>query len=57
MPDIIHRIGIKSTPARVYEAIASVAGVAGWWTEETTGESKPGGVIKVRFSENGTEKG
>jgi uncharacterized protein YndB with AHSA1/START domain len=57
MPDIIHRIGIKAAPAKVYDAIASVAGVAGWWTEQTTGEAAPGGVIQVRFSDHGIEKG
>ena len=57
MPDIIHRIGIKAAPAKVYDAIATVAGVAGWWTEETTGDSKAGGVIRVRFSQHDIEKG
>lgn len=49
MVDIIHRVGIKAPLAKVYAAVASVAGVAGWWTEETSGESKPGGTLKVLF--------
>jgi len=49
MADIIHRVGIKAAPAQVYEALATVEGVAGWWTTETTGVSKPGGSIDVRF--------
>ena len=49
MPDIIHRVGIKASPAEVYAALATVEGVAGWWTKETTGTSKPGGAIDVRF--------
>ena len=57
MADIIHRIGIKAVPATVYDAVSTVEGVAGWWTQETTGESKVGGVITVRFSEHGAEKG
>jgi uncharacterized protein YndB with AHSA1/START domain len=57
MADIIHRIGIKALPAKVYEAVSTVAGVAGWWTRETTGESGVGGVIRVRFSDHGAEKG
>ena len=49
MADIMHRVGIKASPAEVYAALATVEGVAGWWTTETTGESKPGGTIDVRF--------
>jgi len=57
MVDIIHRIGIKAPAAKVYGALSTVEGVAGWWTKETTGESKVGGVITVRFSDHGVEKG
>lgn len=49
MADIIHRIGIKASPAKVYAAVATVDGVAGWWTRETKGESRPGGEIHVCF--------
>jgi uncharacterized protein YndB with AHSA1/START domain len=49
MVDIIHRIGIKAPIAKVYAALATVEGVAGWWTTETTGVSKPGGSVEVRF--------
>ncbi len=55
MADIIHRIGIKATPAQVYTALSTVDGVAGWWTKETTGESKVGGVMTVRFLDRGPE--
>ena len=59
MVDIIHRIGIKATPAKVYAALSTVDGVAGWWTEETTGDSKVGGIVTVRFRDRGAaqEKG
>ena len=49
MADIIHRVGIKAPAAEVYNAVATTEGVAGWWTKETTGSSKPGGTIDVRF--------
>lgn len=49
MVDIIHRVGIKAPISRVYAALSTVEGVAGWWTKGTTGESKPGGNIEVRF--------
>jgi uncharacterized protein YndB with AHSA1/START domain len=45
MIDIIHRIGIKAPIPDVYRALATVQGVAGWWTEETTGEATVGGTI------------
>ncbi len=59
MVDIIHRIGIKATSAKVYAALSTVDGVAGWWTNETTGESKVGGIVTVRFRDRGAaqEKG
>lgn len=49
MVDIIHRVGIKAPMAKVYAALSTVEGVAGWWTRDTTGTSEPGGVVKVRF--------
>jgi uncharacterized protein YndB with AHSA1/START domain len=57
MVDIIHRVGIKAPLARVYEAVATVQGVAGWWTEETSGESQLGGTVQVLFRSHGEEKG
>ncbi len=35
----------------VYQALATRAGLAGWWTVDTQGESKVGGVVKFRFSD------
>lgn len=49
MVDIIHRIAIKAPISQVYAALSTVEGVAGWWTEETSGDAKPGGTIQVRF--------
>ncbi len=49
MADIIHRVGIKAPLSKVYEAVATVKGVAGWWTKETTGADNVGGEIKFRF--------
>jgi uncharacterized protein YndB with AHSA1/START domain len=58
MPDIIHRIGIKAPLSKVYAALSTVEGIAGWWTRETTGSSTSGGTVLVRFtSPNGEEKG
>ncbi len=59
MADNIHRAGINASPATVYDAVATVDGVEGWWSRETTGESRIGGVMTVRFRDHGaeTEKG
>lgn len=50
MVDIIHRVGIKAPVAKVYAAVASIEGVAGWWTRETRGASQLGGTIETTFS-------
>lgn len=58
MADIIHRIGIKAPLSKVYAALSTVEGIAGWWTRDTTGQSRPGGAINVLFrSPDGSEKG
>jgi uncharacterized protein YndB with AHSA1/START domain len=49
MVDIIHRVGIKAPVSNVYAALATVEGIAGWWTRQTAGGSKPGDTIEVRF--------
>lgn len=58
MADIIHRVGIKAPISKVYAALSTVEGVAGWWTKQTSGASKIGGMIGVRFhSADGKEIG
>jgi uncharacterized protein YndB with AHSA1/START domain len=49
MADIIHRIGIKAPVSKVYAAVSSVEGVAGWWSRDTSGESKLGGEVRIHF--------
>jgi uncharacterized protein YndB with AHSA1/START domain len=56
MIDIIHRVGIKAPASKVYAAISSVEGAAGWWTKETTGDARPGGNIAFEFSTPDGEK-
>lgn len=57
MIDIIHRIGIKAPLSRVHTALTTTVGVAGWWTDETTGKATPGGTFQVRFRRHGDEVG
>jgi hypothetical protein len=54
MADILHRIGMQgSTTKQVYEAITTLDGLSGWWTEKTTGDTGVGGVIQFRFVPGG----
>ena len=57
MVDIVHRIGIRAPASKVYEAVATTRGVAGWWTRDTTGTAKVGGTVNVRFRKDGQEIG
>lgn len=49
MVDIIHRIGIRSSITQVYNALATLEGLAGWWTEDVTGDVRVGGKIAFSF--------
>jgi hypothetical protein len=54
MVDILHKVGIKSSSQDdVYKALTTVEGLSGWWTNDTRGESKVGGVLQFRFHAGG----
>lgn len=53
MLNILHRVGIKAPSNEVYQALATTGGIAGWWTRDTSGDSKPGGVVVTRFFADG----
>lgn len=54
MVDILHRVGVENaSPERVYDALTTLEGLGGWWTETTTGDPGPGGVIEFRFPPGG----
>jgi uncharacterized protein YndB with AHSA1/START domain len=56
MADIIHRIGIKAPASKVYAAVATPQGVAGWWTRDTTATAER--KLNARFlRKDGTEVG
>jgi len=48
VPDIVHRVGMRATPDRVYEAIATVDGLSHWWIVGSTGDASVGGTIHFR---------
>lgn len=49
MVSIIHRVGIKASLQKVYEALSTTEGIAGWWTTDTTGIAEVGKIIVVKF--------
>ena len=53
MADILHRVGIKSSIDKVYRALTTREGLAGWWTTNTQGEASAGGVLQFRFGAGG----
>jgi uncharacterized protein YndB with AHSA1/START domain len=54
MPDILHKVGIKSSsPNDTYKALTTCEGLSAWWTTDTQGETKVGGVIQFRFAPRG----
>ena len=54
MVDILHRIGVENaTPMQVYDALTTLDGLSGWWTESTSGSTDLGGVIEFRFGPGG----
>ena len=57
MVDILHRVGIKAPLDEVYKALTTREGLAGWWTNNTEGESKVGGTLQFRFSAGGVDIG
>ena len=53
MFDILHRVGITSSPDKVYSALTTVDGLASWWTKDTDGDGSAGGVLRFRFIPGG----
>ncbi len=54
MVDILHKVGIKSSGKNeVYNAIATPAGLAAWWTDEVKGDGEAGGALHFQFGERG----
>lgn len=49
MPDIMHLVKLKASPAAVYEALTTSEGVRAWWTSDADLEEKVGGFGVFRF--------
>ncbi len=49
MADIRHHVGISAPIGEVYAAVATRAGLSGWWTRDVEGEDRPGGRLAFGF--------
>ena len=57
MPDILHRVGVLTpTPEKVYEALTTVDGLAGWWTQDTRGSGDPVSSLWTAFMSAGLSR-
>ncbi len=50
MPDILHRLVIRASPAHVYRALTMPEGLAAWWTRDVTAEPTVGSVALFGFN-------
>ena len=55
MPDILHRVGIQSTPEKVFKAVSTIEGLSHWWTTDTAGDARLGGILRFRFDGGGMD--
>lgn len=51
MADILHRVYIKATPQKLYEALTTESGLSRWWTGHTKAAAREGSVAEFRFEE------
>jgi uncharacterized protein YndB with AHSA1/START domain len=49
MPDILHKVGVKSSLDDAYQALTTREGLSGWWADNTQGDTNIGGVLQFRF--------
>lgn len=52
MSDILHELHIQAPASKIYDALATVPGLAGWWTTTTGGESAVGKTIEFHFNKH-----
>lgn len=53
MAEIRHLISIDAPPGDVYAALATQAGLASWWTADSTTDDKAGGKAEFGFDRRG----
>ena len=55
MFEINHRVGIKATPEKIYEALTTDKGLTKWWTNDISGAGEVGSIIEFRFNGGGPD--
>jgi uncharacterized protein YndB with AHSA1/START domain len=54
MPEILHEVFIKTTAGKLYEAVTTQKGLAGWWVSNVKAEPKVGSINAFTFGSNYT---
>jgi uncharacterized protein YndB with AHSA1/START domain len=49
MSEMLHQIEIEAPPERVFEGLATGAGLQGWWTGDAVAEPNAGSVVELGF--------
>lgn len=53
MAELRHQILINAAPEKVYAALATSAGLRGWWTADSNADDKTGGKAEFGFGKRG----
>lgn len=51
MKSIYHRLQIQAPAEKVYEALTTQKGLAGWWTPDTTAKPETGSIARFTFDD------
>ena len=54
MADMIHKIDLAVTPAKVFQALATQEGLQGWWTGDTEASPQIGSIATFGFGNRST---
>jgi len=49
MPDILHRVGMNTSPSKIFKELSTVDGLCHWRMTETSGNANRGGKVDVGF--------
>ena len=55
MHEISHRVGIKASVEKIYQALTTNEGLTQWWTNDVSGAGAVGSIIKFRFNGGGPD--
>ena len=55
MPDIVHRVGVAAPIENVVDALSTIEGIAGWWSDVARGDAGPDASFEVVFGNDALE--